>query len=148
MNPAGKRTGDCIMRAVSAAAEVSWDEAVDALCAIAHEQRVAPQDPAAERELLRRLGFVRMKQPRKASGKKLTGREFCAWLDAQVAAGEGAVAGTGAGAGAGALTAEARIVANIGAHHTVAVLRDSSGHFRVHDTWDCTTRCIGSWWVK
>ena len=133
-NPADKRTGDCIMRAVSTACpQVTWDDCVDGLCRISHDKRIAPQDPAAERELLKRLGFVQFKQPKKASGKKLTGREFCTWLDAQVAA--------------GALPADARVVANIGAHHVVAVLRDGTGHFRVNDTWDCSTRCVGSWWV-
>ena len=133
-NPAGKRTGDCIMRTAVTAAGVTWDAAVDALCAIAHEKRIAPQDPAAERELLKRLGFSQMKQPKKTSGKKLIGREFCAWLDSQVAA--------------GALSADARVAANIGAHHVVAVVRDESGRFRIHDTWDCSTRCVGSWWMK
>ena len=133
-NPAGKRTGDCIMRTAVVAAGITWDEAVDALCAIAHDKKIAPQDPAAEQELLKRLGFAKMKQPKKLNGKKLTGREFCAWLDSQV--------------GAGALAPGARVAANIGAHHVVAVMRDTTGHFRVNDTWDCTTRCVGSWWVK
>ena len=132
-NPAGKRTGDCIMRAVAEASRATWDECVDGLCAIAHDKRIAPQDPAAERELLKRLGFAQMKQPKKVNGKKLTGREFCTWLDSQVLL--------------GALPAGVRVVANIGAHHVVAVIRDESGRFRVHDTWDCTTRCVGTWWV-
>ena len=127
-NPEDKRTGDCIMRTVAVAAGVSWEDAVRGLCAIAIEKHIAPQDPAAERELLKRLGFAKMKQPKKLNGKKLTGREFCAWLDAQVLT--------------GALPAGARVVANIGAHHVVAVLCDGSGHFRVNDTWDCSTRCV------
>lgn len=132
-NPEGKRTGDCIMRAVAVAAGVSWDDAVDGLCAIAHDKKIAPQDPAAERELLKRLGFAKLKQPKKINGKKLTGREFCTWLDSQVLLGN--------------MPANARIVANIGAHHVVAVMRDGTGHFRVNDTWDCTTRCVGTWWM-
>ena len=133
-NPEDKRTGDCIMRAVSAATDISWEDAVRGLCRIAIDKHIAPQDPAAERELLKRLGFEKLKQPKKANGKKLTGREFCAWLDTQVLL--------------GTVPANARIVANIGAHHVVAVLRDSSGHFRVNDTWDCSTRCVGSWWMR
>ena len=132
-NPAGKRTGDCIMRAVSAAAGVSWEDAVRGVCRIAIDKHIAPQDPAAERELLKRLGFAQYKQPKKANGKKLTGREFCTWLDGQLRE--------------DALPTGARVVANIGTHHVVAVIRDETGHFRVHDTWDCTTRCVGSWWV-
>lgn len=132
-NPEGKRTGDCIMRAVSSAAKVSWEDSVRMLCQIALDKHIAPQDPAAERELLKRLGFAKMKQPKKINGKKLTGREFCTWLDSQVLLGN--------------VPANARVVANIGAHHVVAVIRDASGHFRVHDTWDCTTRCVGTWWM-
>ncbi len=132
-NPEGKRTGDCIMRAVSAASRLTWDEVIDELCLISHEQHVAPQDPAAERELVKRLGFSRMKQPKKPNGKKLTGREFCTWLDSLVAAGE--------------LSPQTKVLANIGTHHIAAVLRDETGHFRFNDTWDCTTRCVGMWWI-
>lgn len=132
-NPEDKRTGDCIMRAVCTATSLTWDEVVDGLCEISHRKHIAPQDPAAERELLKVLGFKQQKQPKRLNGKKITGRDFCRWLEQLVAE--------------GALPARTPVVANIGTHHVVAVMPCADGRYRICDTWDCSTRCVGTWWT-
>lgn len=58
-NPAGRMVGDCSVRAVSAALDVSWDEAFDMLAHNAREMCDMPSANAVTGSLLRQHGFVR-----------------------------------------------------------------------------------------
>lgn len=58
-NPAGRMVGDCSVRAVSAALDVSWDEAFDMVADMAKEMCDMPSSDAVWGALLRKHGFVR-----------------------------------------------------------------------------------------
>lgn len=58
-NPAGRSVGDCSVRAVSAALDVSWDEAFDLLAHNAREMCDMPSADAVIGSVLRQHGFVR-----------------------------------------------------------------------------------------
>lgn len=58
-NPAGRMVGDCSVRAVSAALNVSWDEAFDLLAHNSREMCDMPSADAVIGSLLRQHGFVR-----------------------------------------------------------------------------------------
>lgn len=58
-NPAGRMVGDCSVRAISAALDVSWDEAFDLLAHNAKEMCDMPSADAVWGALLRQHGFVR-----------------------------------------------------------------------------------------
>lgn len=58
-NPAGRMVGDCSVRAVSAALDVSWDEAFDLLAYNAKEMCDMPSSDAVIGSVLRQHGFVR-----------------------------------------------------------------------------------------
>jgi hypothetical protein len=58
-NPAGRMVGDCSVRAVSAALDVSWDEAFDLLAHNAREMCDMPSSDAVIGSVLRQHGFVR-----------------------------------------------------------------------------------------
>lgn len=58
-NPAGRSVGDCSVRAVSAALDVSWDEAFDMLAHSAREMCDMPSADAVIGSVLRLHGFVR-----------------------------------------------------------------------------------------
>ena len=127
-NPAGKRTGDCAIRAVAAASGLTWDDVVDILAAVAHEKKTSPGSVDTIDEALKRLGFEKHRQPRKTSGKKYTGAEFCKLL--------------------GKSGERVAVVANIGGHHEVAILADGFGDYKVRDIWDSTGGCIGNYWTR
>lgn len=58
-NPNGRMVGDCAVRAISAAFDVSWDDAFDAL---AHNAKLMGDMPSSDSvwgALLRQMGFVR-----------------------------------------------------------------------------------------
>lgn len=58
-NPCGRMVGDCSVRAVSAALDVSWDEAFDLLAHNAREMCDMPSSDAVIGSVLRQHGFVR-----------------------------------------------------------------------------------------
>ena len=119
-NPKHKHTGDCILRAISVAAEIPWEEAAKLMYEVGVDTGLWLTNEATT-EALKRLGWAKMKQPRKKNGKKYTGVEFC-----QKIAEPGK-----------------RYVAHIGGHHEVAIVDK-----KVWDIWDSTGGCIGNYWVK
>lgn len=127
-NPKDKRSSDCVLRALSSATDLSWDDVLDELVELAHEYKVVPEEKQCYSKFLESHGFVKKPQPRLASGRKYTGTQFCRLCTETFTNGE-------------------KIVAHIGGHHIVAILPTDDG-YKVHDTWDSTSGCIGNYWVK
>ena len=76
------------------------------------------------------FGFVKRKQPKKANGKKYTGKEFCEALNRNYAENRGK-----------------RFVCDIGGHHMVCIKEHIDEGFKVWDIWDSTDGCIGNYWA-
>lgn len=133
-NPKGKKTGDCVVRAISAVTDKPWDEVLDGLTAIAHKYKEMPNDRKCYSKYLESLGFTKCKQPRfymysDDSYCKYTGSEFCELLNDEGIHGR-------------------KIFAHIGGHHVCAILENDFGEYTVHDTWDSTYYTIGNYWIK
>lgn len=125
-NPHGRITGDCVIRAIATATENEYNVVCMAEAVMRIESGYSLGNDGIN-WILERIGWKRQKQPRKANGKKYTGEEFCrAIQNGQFKELEGK-----------------RIVANIGGHHTVAIVDG-----KVWDTWDSTDGCIGNYWIK
>lgn len=88
----------------------------------------AIDDKKGIEKYLEKLGWRKMKQPRKYDGAKYTGKEFCESL----ANGEFDICGD-----------NTKIIANIGGHHIVCI-----NYYQVWDIWDSTDGCIGNYWIK
>ena len=117
-NPKGRRTDDCVVRAISTATGQTWDETLMGLtqCAIKHKYMV--HCPELYGKYLNELGFEKQKQPRKKDNKRIRACEFVK-------------------------TFKGTAVANIGAGH-VACLKDG----QVWDIWDSSGEVVGNYWVK
>lgn len=124
-NPKNRITGDCRIRAISLACEVPYNDVVMDLARIQCETGYDQITNQGISILLKQYGWVKQNQPRKSDNTKFTGKEFCKYRQ-RVAECSGD-----------------RIVANIGGHHTVAIVGG-----KVWDTWDSTDGCIGNYWVK
>lgn len=122
-NPKGRITTDCVIRAISKAAMIPYADVVMDLavrqCATGYD----PSEAKAFGSYLEDLGFIKCPQPKKVDGTKYTGREFCKYLERA--------------------NIHNNIVANIGGHHTVAII-----DCKVVDHWDSTDGCIGNYWVR
>lgn len=129
-NPKNRITGDCVTRALCTALDISYNRCV---MEQAEVQCKTGYDNATAQGIdyyLKEQGWMKMPQPRKADGTKYTGKEWCEQLREDIA---------------WAKNGERlrRIVANIGGHHTVAIIDG-----KVHDHWDSTDGCIGNYWIK
>lgn len=127
-NPKGRITGDCVTRALCTALEIPYNQCVMEQAEI---QCKTGYDNATAQGIdyyLKTKGWVKMPQPRKLDGTKYTGKEWCREIkDGLMINGKSLD----------------RMVANIGGHHTVAIING-----KVYDHWDCTDGCIGNYWIK
>ena len=75
-NPAGNRVEDCVQRAISAALDVSWDEASDIIHAAAKAMRQPEHSDVVWGAVLRHNGFYRAIVPNTCPDC-YTVRDFC-----------------------------------------------------------------------
>lgn len=118
-NPKNRITGDCTFRAICTACEITWEEAVmgwaETVCETKYEGSKSVE------LFLKKLGWTKQPQPRKADNTKYTGKEFCKQIAKK----------------------NKKYIANIGGHHIVAIING-----KVYDIWDSTDGTIGNYWTK
>ena len=134
-NPKGRVTTDCVVRALSLASGIPYNQVVRDLAEIQCQTGYDDGDDRVYGSWLESHGFVRCKQPRKEDNTRYTGKEFCNWLDFYKRKADG------------------NLVAHIGTHHLVAIIPTCEGdgmndRFKVCDTWNSTSGCIGKYWMK
>ena len=126
-NPKGKRTADCVVRAISTATRLSYMDVLLGLATVQLQTGYDEREKAGYGRYLKSLGWVMHKQPRKDDGTKYTGKQFCEVMQR----------------GEIEFPNDDRIIAHIGGHHLVAIV-----NWRVIDTWNSTGGCIGNYWTK
>lgn len=118
VNPKHRRTGDCAVRAVSAATGQDWYEAFDGLSALARKKASVPNDATIVGLYLEQNGFIKRSCKPEAGKNRQTVKEL-----------------------AGTLNKPALVrVAN----HFVAI--DGKGNYV--DTWDSGAKCAYTLWIK
>lgn len=131
-NPASNYVGDCVVRAIATVLGITWHEAVDALAASGKYAYTLINNEKVFSALLESRNFIRHEMLQ-LNGRMLTGKEFCREMAKRYHNGE-------------------RIYAHVGSNHVAAVMpvRDADGKdgYRIEDTWDCTNRKIGWYWVE
>lgn len=122
VNPKNRKTGDCSTRALVSTLDISYKEALT----LQHEESLKTfYDPTSKQvmeRVLKKFGYVKMKQPRKLDGKKY----FVYELDELVTKKQ----------------LNAGILVTIAGHHTCV-----KGN-NVVDIWDCRYKTIGNYYVK
>ena len=118
VNPKGKKTGDCVVRALSLAMNMDYVEVYKALFELSLKTGYIVNDKRVEEKFLAQCGFVKHKQPKKPSGKKYLVGEF------------------------DKLCREIVIVVSC-AHHLTVVLNGV-----LTDSWDCRGKCISNYYTK
>lgn len=118
VNPKGKKTGDCVVRALSLALGKPYETIYRELFELSLETGYIVNDKRLEEKYLARQGFCKHKQPKKPNGTKYKIAEI------------------------DSLCREAVIVVSC-AHHLTAVMDGE-----VVDTWDCRAKCISNYYTK
>ena len=126
-NPHNRFTSACVIRAISAATKIPYNEVVMGLAEIQCKTGFDDGETKCIDRYLKSKGWEMQKQPRKDDNTKYTGEQFCRALKR----------------GELEFKNDDRIVANIGGHHMVAII-----NWQIWDTWDSTDGCIGRYWVK
>ena len=128
-NPCNNYIGDCVVRAVSGAMDVSWSAAIDLLSS-ANETTVNAREVYPK--ILEQNGFVHHK-PIIRGGHHLDGKSFCNEMHKIYHNGE-------------------RIFAHVGRLHVAAIVpvhcSDGDITYKIIDSWDSSKRTIGDYWVK
>lgn len=129
-NPRGRITTDCVIRAISTATEIPYNQVVLEMAQLQCETGYDDGDVKLYDLYLKRHGFVKHKQPRKSDNTKYTGAEWCKLLqeDFEWVLNSNELK---------------RIVAHIGGGHIVAIIDG-----QVWDIWNCTYKTIGNYWIK
>ena len=127
-NTKDKTTNDCVIRTFALAMSKEWDTVFDELCILSHEEKLMHNDKTLTKKYLDKMGWKKQPQPKKESGKKYTGAEWCRKLTKEN-------------------SPYSHIIINIGGHHKACILK-IDGKFLIHDTWDSSEYCIGNFWIK
>ncbi len=117
VNPKGKKTGDCVVRALSVALKRDYLDVYAELFDISVNTGYIVNDKRVEEKFLARHGFVKHKQPKKPSGKKYTIAELDKLCKNDV------------------------IVVSCARHLTVVI--DGV----LIDNWDCRGKCISNYYT-
>lgn len=117
-NPKEKKTGDCVVRAITLATTKSWEEVLTDLFNIAIEEKEMLNSKKCYEKLLENYGFIKYKQPRFSDRTKYQVRELADALP------------------------KSEIVISVANHMTYV----SKG--TLYDTWDCGRKSVGNYWIK
>lgn len=122
VNPKGRKTGDCSTRALVSLLDISYDTA---LLEQTNEALKCYYDISSKQTMdrvLNKYGYVKIKQPRKADGKKYKVYELDSLLSQRDLM-EGIIV----------------LVAN----HWTCIKNQ-----KIVDSWDCGYKSVGNYWVK
>lgn len=129
-NPRGRITTDCVIRAISAATEIPYNQVVMEMAELQCKTGYDDGDAKLYDQYLRSKGWRKYPQPRKPDGTKYTGKEFCQEVSRRFE------------------LLDRNIVANIGGGHVVCIKSNAYEGHKIWDTWDSTGGCIGNYWIK
>lgn len=132
-NPKGKKTGDCVLRALSVVFDRSWDDMLDDLVSYAHKYKQMANDPILYSKYVKDNGYVQVKQPVHADGTKVSGRDLC---NAFSSMNDGVTH---------------PVLLRLGTHHVsvISYVKDEKGiyHYKVLDTWNCSEDKVGKMYM-
>lgn len=122
VNPKGRKTGDCSTRALVGTLGISYNEALKLQMKWSLKTYYDPTSKQVMEKVLQEFGYVKMKQPRKADGKKYTVGEMDQLLtDKQMQEG---------------------VLITVANHHTCI----TGG--MIQDIWNCSYKSVGNYYVK
>ena len=122
VNPKGKRVGDCSTRALVGVLDITYEQAIKEQCEAAIETCYGLTDKDLLDHIMAKYGYIKMKQPKKANGKKYTVKEIDELLTEQ--------------------QMKDGVLVKI-AHHFTCI-KDGE----LQDIWDCGYKTIGNYLVK
>lgn len=128
VNPKNLNVGDCVIRAIAKASGESWDNVYKELCEIGFKKKRMPNNKIVYGYYLKKKGWKKCKMPRHCDNTRYTVAEF---LDEY----------------ANDNDKMQNIIINVAKHLTCGAI-DYYGVGVLYDTWDCSQKCVGNYWIK
>lgn len=122
VNPKSRKTGDCSTRALKTVLGLTYDECLKLQFEESLKCYYDPSSKQVMERVLKKFGYVKMKQPRKANGKKYTVAELDKIISKE--------------------KLNAGVLVTVANHHTA--IRGTS----VVDIWDCRYKTVGNYYIK
>lgn len=119
-NPKDRFTGDCVVRALAYANDMTWDEVFFELCSIGINKKLMPNDEKVYEQFLKDRGWRKQKQPVNYDGTKYRAFNFCNVF----------------------ARPEKRYIISMRRHLTVIANK------KVVDIWDCSKEVVGVYWTR
>lgn len=122
VNPKKRKTGDCSTRALVGTLGISYEEALKLQMKWSLKTYYDPTSKQVMEKVLQEFGYVKMKQPRKADGKKYTVAELDEIIPADIR--------------------NKGVLVTVAGHHTCII------GMCVQDIWDCRCKSVGNYYIK
>jgi hypothetical protein len=122
VNPKKRRTTDCTTRALVGALNIEYDEALELQCEASQKTCYGLGSKQATEYIMKKFGYVKMKQPRKANGKKYLVGEIDELLTKK--------------------QLDEGVLISMANHHTCV----NKGELQ--DIWDCRYKTISNYYVR
>ena len=116
-NPKGKLTEDCYVKALTIGLEKEYKDVLQFLFDSSIKTGYSIGSKKNIEKVLESLRYTRKNQPKHKDNSKYTGKEFCEEFN------------------------KGTYICNIGGHHVTVIVNG-----KIHDTWDCSNKCIGNYW--
>lgn len=122
LNPKGKFTGDCVIRAIAYALNKDWDVLIDELTGYTHRYKIPYDYAQLYEKYLKDQGYVRVSQPKKVDGKHYSVLEFCRKTDR--------------------FDLTHPVLMHVNPHH-LTVIHRIDGKMKNIDIWNCCSQKVG-----
>lgn len=119
LNPKGKKTADCVIRAIAGATGIDYYKVYEDLYKISVKTGYMLNEKRCEEKLLDQYGFIKVKQPRKENGSKYEIRELDKLVDCN----------------------KEKVVVSC-ANHLTCVKNNY-----IEDIWNCGSKTIGNYYI-
>lgn len=120
VNPKGRISGDCVVRAIAAVVGKPWETVVREMTELGIKKALVLNDPSLFPLYLESQGFRLRKEPTNPDGTKMSIKRFLE-LNPSVTT----------------------FVAKAGTHHVTCVIDR-----KVRDIWDCSDETMHRWWSR
>lgn len=117
-HPAGKKTGDCVVRALAIAEDKKWLDVYDELCKEGRKLYDMPNMKNTFETYLTARGWTKQRMPKHANGKRYTLQQLA----------DEKPKGT--------------LIISVAKH--LATVKDGN----LLDTWNCGRKCVGNYYTK
>lgn len=118
VNPKGKSTSDCVVRAIAIATGKSWEEVYNVLCETGRRMCMMPNSKGVYADYLESIGWLKNKMPRHASGTRFKVSELADTYR------------------------RATMIVEVCGHLTVI------SDCMLTDTWNCGKKCVYNYYTK